>query len=198
MRDPHTPRKRGPATPEGKEKSLANLIQNQEQAQLVEIEQGKRQRVQLDRDTHGVHSSAIELQPQTRAIAEQINAIVAGDSAGFIKPCDRITVNLLATNLRRIQQAEAYLDKVGSLTNKRGAIRPVAELLIKLLREAREFCNVLGLTPAARAKLGADVSNTFNHMSAADTENMKELLDDPELRQAVIDSFRRSYQAPQK
>ena len=42
----------------------------------------------------------------------------------------------------------------------------MAELMVKLLKEARGYCETLGLTPASRAKLGVDVARTFDLAAA--------------------------------
>jgi hypothetical protein len=143
------PISRGPKTPEGQARSLANLVQYRDK---------------MPREYHGVHQVAL-LQPQTRQLADQINAILSGDAGAYIRPADQVTVGLLAVALRRIKQAEEYLDKVGGLTNKQGQVRPVAELLVKLLKEARELCNTLGLTPQARARLGLNVARTSTDLA---------------------------------
>lgn len=192
MRDPHTPRKRGPKTEEGKQRALLNLAQNQETVQLTEIEAGTRQRLYKGREYSGVHTIDIN-QPATRAIAEQIHGILEGDSSAFIKPCDQISVNLLAVCLRRIQQIEAYLDKVGGMTNKKGSVRPIVEYLVKLLREAREYCNSLGLSPTARAKLGADSAAMLGHIRPGEDEAIREALKDPEVSKMAEELFRKTH-----
>lgn len=192
MRDPHTPSKRGPATPEGKAKALMNLAQNQEAAQLQEIAEGKRKRLYSGRDIHGVYLIDIN-QPQTKAIAQQISAILEGDPTGYIKKADQITVNLLAVCLRRIQQIEAYLDKAGGMTNKKGSVRPIVEYLVKLLRESREYCTTLGLSPAARAKLGADSAAMLGYINPGQDEAIKEALKDPEVVKMAEEIFRKTH-----
>jgi hypothetical protein len=97
---------------------------------------------------------------------DTLQGILEGETASFIRPADQIMVGLLAVVLRRIKQCEQYLDKTGSLTNKKGELRPVAELMVKLLKEARGYCETLGLTPASRAKLGVDVARTFDLAAA--------------------------------
>ena len=151
----------GPKTPEGRQRALMNLRPFQQQKQEVEIEAGERERRFSGRDYHGAYEITL-LQPKTRQVAAMLNGILEGEASSYIRPADQVTVGLLAVALRRIQQCEQYLDKVGSLTNAKGQIRPVAELLVRLLKEAREYCQALGLTPAARVKMGLDVARTFD------------------------------------
>lgn len=125
----------GPKTPEGRARALANLKQFQRR-----------------HDQHGVYAIEVE-QPATRALAEQIMDVIEGRD--LFRDSDRYAVGLLAVTLRRIRQAEAYLDERG-IVNARGGVRPVAEYLVRLLREAREYCEALGLTPRSRVKLGLD------------------------------------------
>lgn len=138
-----------------------NLRPFQQQKQEAEIEAGERERRYHGRDNHGVYEITL-LQPQTRQVAAMLNGILEGEASSYIRPADQVTVGLLAVALRRIQQCEQYLDKVGSLTNAKGQLRPVTELLVRLLKEAREYCQALGLTPAARVKMGLDVARTFD------------------------------------
>jgi hypothetical protein len=115
-------------------------------------------------DGHGVYA-ATRVQPATQALAAEILAILDGEGLGHIRPADRVTAELLATTLRRVHQAEAYLDRTG-LVAKGGTVRPLATLLVSLLREARAFCETLGMTPSARAKLGLDTARTFDVAAA--------------------------------
>lgn len=142
----------GPRTPEGRARALANLRQFRQA-----------------HDRHGVY--AIDMaQPATRELADRIIQVLEGQD--LLRPADRVTVNLLAVTLRRIQQAEEFLDRNG-LVNSKGRVRPVAELLVKLLREAREYAAQLGMTPAARARLGLDTARTFD-LAAALAEGARE------------------------
>lgn len=115
-------------------------------------------------DSHGVHAIT-RAQPATMALAAEILTILQGDGLGHIRPADRVTAELLAVCLRRIFQAEAYLDRFG-LTGRRGEVRPVAGLLVQLLREARGYTEALGMTPLARAKLGLDQGRAFDLAAA--------------------------------
>jgi len=164
----------GPRTPEGRARALMNLRPFQLQKQLQEKEEGKRAHLYHGRDRHGVFGINL-LQPQTRELAEQIADILRGDTLAYIRPVDEVAVGLLAVALRRIRQAEAYLDKVGSLTNKKGQIRPVAELLVKLLKEAREYCSALGLTPQSRARLGLNIARAGTDLAELLAETEREV-----------------------
>jgi hypothetical protein len=115
-------------------------------------------------DPHGayaIHST----QPETQALAAEILAVLDGEGLGHIRPADRVAVESLAVLLRRIRQAEAYLDRAG-LVRKSGDVRPVAQLLVRLLGEARAYCETLAMTPLARAKLGLDQGRAFDIAAA--------------------------------
>lgn len=150
-------RRKGPKTEEGKEKALLNLQPFQEEKQQAEIEEGSRKRMFNGREQHGVYT--IELsQPGTRELAQQIQNQLEADGAGWIRKSDTLSIHLLALCLRRIRQADAHLDRVGSLTNQKGEIRPVTDLLIKLIKEAQSLSDKLGLTPQSRVKLGLNTT----------------------------------------
>jgi len=139
----------GPKTPEGRARALMNL-------RPFWPKEGP--------DVPGVGGITL-LQPQTRLLAEQLKAILEGDAATYVRPADEVALGLLAVVLRRVQQCERYLDRVGTLTTARGATRPAAELLLRLIREGRELCNSLGLTPQARARLGLNVARASTDLA---------------------------------
>jgi hypothetical protein len=112
------------------------------------------------REAHGAYSIT-PAQPETAALAERILEVLSGDGLGHVRPADRVAVELLAVALRRLQQVEASLDRAGLLT-RRGQVRPVAGLLVQLLREARAYCEALGMTPLARAKLGLETGRALD------------------------------------
>ncbi len=147
---------RGPRTPQGLAAVTATI-------QRVNAERRNVRRPPAG-DGHGVHAVHAG-QPATQALAAEILAVLQGDGLGHIRTADRVTVELLAVALRRIRQAEQYLDTFG-LVAKGGTVRPVAQLLTSLLREARGYCETLGMTPAARAKLGLDQSRAFDALAA--------------------------------
>lgn len=146
---------RGPRTPEGIARVTATI-------QRVNAERRNVRRA--PHEAHGVHAIA-RAQPATVALAAEILAILQGDGLGHIRPADRVTAELLAVCLRRIYQAESYLDRFG-LTGGRGEVRPVAGLLVQLLREARGYTEALGMTPLARARLGLDQGRAFDLAAA--------------------------------
>lgn len=147
----------GPQTPKGQEKALANLQPFQEEKQLSEIEEGTRKRKFNGRELHGVYT--IELsQPGTRELAQQIQNQLEADGAAWIRQSDTLSIHLLALCLRRIKQADAHIDKVGSLTNQKGEVRPVLDLMVKLIKEAQSLADKLGLTPQSRVKLGLNTT----------------------------------------
>jgi hypothetical protein len=144
----------GPKTPEG----LARV------SQTIQRVNAEGRNIRGPGDPHGVHAISLA-QPETRALAEHIIEILEGEGLGHIRPADRTAVELLAVCLRKIRQAEAYLDRHG-LVGRSGAVRPVAQLLVRLLREARGYCEALGMTPAARARLGLETGKAFDIAAA--------------------------------
>lgn len=148
--------RRGPRTPEGLAAVTATIMRVNTERQNVHRPSAG--------DAHGAHAIT-RTQPATAALAQEILAMLAGDGLGHIRQADRVAVELLAVALRRIHQAEAYLDRFG-LTTKGGAVRPVAQLLTVLLREARGSAEALGMTPTSRAKLGLETARTFDLAAA--------------------------------
>jgi hypothetical protein len=148
--------KRGPRTPEGIARVTTTI-------QRVNAE-GRNVHRAARGDAHGcytVHAA----QPATQALAAEILAVLDGEGLGHIRPADRVAVESLAVLLRRIHQAEAYIDRAG-LVRKSGDVRPVAQLLVRLLAEARAYCETLAMTPLARAKLGLDQGRAFDLAAA--------------------------------
>jgi hypothetical protein len=115
-------------------------------------------------DAHGVYAIHPS-QPPTQALAAELLAILQGEGLHHVRQADRVTVELLAVALRRIRQAEAHLDRYGPV-GKGGALRPVAQWLTRLLAEARGYCETLGMTPLARARLGLDQGRAFDLAAA--------------------------------
>lgn len=130
----------GPKTPEGRARALANLRQNKRH---------------LDRGV-GI-MEILPGQNATKALVQQIVDVMEGDGFSHIRPADKVSVQLLATLLRRIGQAERYLDENG-LVKPNGEVRPAAEYIVRAVREARALADALGLSPAGRARLGLDVA----------------------------------------
>ena len=163
--------RRGPRSPEGIAAVTSTI-------QRVNAERRNVRRAPPER--HGVYAMNLA-QPETQALTQHILDILAGDNLGHIRPSDRVTAELLAITLRRVRQCEAYLDRHG-LTGAKGALRPVAQLLTRLLAEARAFCEALAMTPAARAKLGLDTGRAFSlaQALAAMTQGRDGMPDAPE------------------
>lgn len=125
--------KGGPRTPEGKERAKANLIQFQNPGH----------------GAYGVDAgdAAVEV------LRVDIIARVEEEIGQNLRPADRVTVNLMAIALRRIELLETWLDKKG-MFGKSQELRPALGMLATLLKIAREYAADLGLSPAGRAKLG--------------------------------------------
>jgi hypothetical protein len=148
--------KRGPRTAQGIAKVTATIQRvNAEGRNVHRAPRG---------DEHGVYAIHPS-QPETAALAAEILQILQGEGLHHVRQADRVTAELLAVCLRRIRQAEAYLDRHG-VVGKGGGLRPVAQWLTRLLAEARGYCETLGMTPAARARLGLEVGRAFDLAAA--------------------------------
>jgi len=75
---------------------------------------------------------------------------------GALPPADSHAVELLARELARIREADAYLAEHGVL-DADGVPRPAVELLERAGRNAIELLDRLGLNPRSRAVLGLDL-----------------------------------------
>lgn len=131
-----------PKTPEGKARALQNL-----------------KPFQRRRDSHGAYLIKPD-QPETRAVADAIVAILQGEHIQLTQ-ADEVTVGLLATVLRKVQRLDAYLEARG-LVDRQGRPRSALELYLKLIKQAAELGDRLGLNPSARAKLGIDLGRGFS------------------------------------
>jgi hypothetical protein len=121
--------------------------------------------------THGAYSASSRLanDPRTREIADEIAAV-----APVYEPADTVTFDLLAITLRRIQLANAAVERADA----NGSAAPVAKALRDDLRGwirlARSLAGDLGLTPAARARMGLDVALTRRALSVFDLHGGEE------------------------
>jgi hypothetical protein len=79
------------------------------------------------------------------------------DQDGELPRADRMTVELLALCLARLDSVTTYLTMHGPLDLK-GNVRPAAEYEVKLRREAAGHADALGMSPRSRARLGLDLT----------------------------------------
>jgi hypothetical protein len=83
------------------------------------------------------------------------------DASGDLSRHDTVPVALLAEVLCRLEDVNSFLSARGYLDDK-GQVRPAAELAGRMRREASDYLDALGMTPKSRAKLGLDLSRTFD------------------------------------
>lgn len=154
------PGRGGPKTPEGKERALANLRPRNKQ-----------------RDYHGVYSIT-EATPEVQQLSQQIRQLLGGDTLSHLRQADEVSIQLAATALRKVQQCEVYLESHG-LADTEGRLRAVAELEVKFMNTAMMLLDRLGLSPAARAKLGLHQAQAVTLAEAlAQLEPEKEVTSD--------------------
>ena len=75
---------------------------------------------------------------------------------------------VLARKLARLKMVSEHLDSDGYF-NKRGNARPSVKLELELLRSVEKSLEVLGLTPAAAAKLGVNLARSHSLADELDT-----------------------------
>jgi hypothetical protein len=99
---------------------------------------------------HGAYA-VVKLGPRVETLAELIRDLVGP----LYRDSDELAVRTLALTLARIEAAATALEEAtgGELTSLEGHMRG-------WVNTQRRLLNDLGLTPAARAKLGLDVART--------------------------------------
>ncbi len=120
--------------------SLANLKQNKEPG-------------------HGIYRITVG-QAETQELAGRIMAVLEGD-ANVIKPADAASCSVLAVLLRRIHQADQYLDAEG-IVGPKGEVRPLLPVLVSMANTSLRYLEALGATPQARAKLGVNTGRALD------------------------------------
>jgi hypothetical protein len=103
--------------------------------------------------THGAFSERL-VGPIAEEILEAVDELCTGLPAaepGFV--AERA---VLARKLARLSMVSRHLDSNGYM-NQRGNPRPSVKLELELLRSVEKSLEVLGLTPAAAAKLGVNL-----------------------------------------
>lgn len=111
------------------------------------------------------------LEAKTLAIFEALAADAPlRDGAGGLPAHDAAQVALLAECLCRLEDVAANIRDFGIFEPKRskrkGQIRPAVDLEARLRREAAGYLAELGMTPKARASLGADLARTVDLATA--------------------------------
>jgi hypothetical protein len=100
--------------------------------------------------THGMFSQ-LTLGPRADELASWLGEIVPA-AAGTDEPAIRMAAQVFA----QVEAGARYVAEHGWY-DEAGEPRGVMRALPTLQAEARRWCEVLGLTPAARAKLGLDL-----------------------------------------
>lgn len=109
--------------------------------------------------------SEIVLAPLVEEMKKEILQLMAGEGLSHIKPVDQIIVANLARCLARLQRFDAYLEERGDIMEK-DRINPVLKVYFTALESARRYCEALGLTPISRARLGIDLSKSWDFARA--------------------------------
>lgn len=96
---------------------------------------------------------------------------------GQVPRADAVALRLLAECLCRIESVSDYLSRRG-WQDEDGEVRPAVDLERRLRAEALDLLRELGLTPAARAKLGVDLVRAAGAVEeAAEARVARERLD---------------------
>ncbi|MEK6271614.1 MAG: hypothetical protein AABM42_03080 [Actinomycetota bacterium] len=135
---------------------------------------------------HGGYARVVgdRLDAKVRELVEAIGEdLPLRDAEGDPPAADAAAVQLLVECLVRLQDVRGWLTDFGWRDEETGAPRQdVIELERRLRREAWDYLNGLGLTPAGRARLGLDLART-----AAAIDPVAALSEpDPELRRALL------------
>jgi len=100
---------------------------------------------------HGVHSQ-LALAPRAAELAEWLRATVPAAAE-----TDEPALQAAAMVFAQVEAGNEYVAKHGWF-DSRGKPRPLMKVLPTLQAEARRWCESLGLTPAARMRLGLDAA----------------------------------------
>ena len=106
------------------------------------------------------------------------------DPDGALPRHDAAAVRLLAECLCRLESVTDYLDRRGWETDD-GELRPAIDLERRLRGEALDLMRELGLTPAARSKLGVDLTRAA--ASAEEVESARAARERLDRRAAELD-----------
>jgi hypothetical protein len=99
-----------------------------------------------------------DLEAKEREVFEALNAdLPLRESDGSVPAADQVVVRLLAEALVRLARVHDFVNE-RDIEDKKGRLRPAAELEVRLRSQALDLCRELGLTPAARARLGLDLT----------------------------------------
>lgn len=126
--------------------------------------------------SHGAFSDRL-VGPIAEEILEAVDQLCAGLPAAEQGSAAERAV--LARKPARLSMVSRHLDSNGYM-NQRGNPRPSVKLELELLRSVEKSLEVLGLTPAAAAKLGVDLVRS--HSLADELEMAREARKRAEVR----------------
>lgn len=101
---------------------------------------------------HGAYSGR-ELVPITAEKTTMIRGLLSGTMTA-IGPTDEVAVELLARNLAKIEVIDRWLQVHGLFAAEEGTPWPILRIYWQAVSAAARMCEALGLTPAARVRLG--------------------------------------------
>ena len=136
--------------PERRERQLQNLVPGHAAAGL-----GNRRAVQ-----HGAYATLApdRVDEKVREIFDALATVApVRESDGGLPPADVAAVRQLADTLLRIETIGEYLSRKG-WEGEDGKPRPILEFEARLRAHSLELMRELGMTPAARARLGLDIT----------------------------------------
>lgn len=113
--------------------------------------------------THGGEAQ----HPKRQAVLERqiTDALPVREPDGSAPKADKIAVALLALTVARLESCARYVTTHGQFT-KTGKVHPAVAVEEKLTVRARELAGELGLTPAARSRIGLTLKQT-EHLDLA-------------------------------
>jgi phage terminase small subunit len=132
---------------------------------------------------------------QMEAKAREVFEALAGDAplrdtGGGLPAADTLAVRMLAECLVRLDRVAADVRDHGWKDERTGDQRPVIELETRLRAEALTWARELGMTPAARVRLGLDLAQISP--TAAVSERDHEFASDPGVQAAARELVRRA------
>ena len=108
---------------------------------------------------HGAYSK-FQLNTLTDDKIKEIREILAGERLA-IGPSDAMFIKVLGRLLAQMELIDRYLAQYGIFEDEgRGLTRPILQHYLNLCKQASKMMEQMGMTPAARYKLGRDAMQT--------------------------------------
>jgi hypothetical protein len=123
---------------------------------------------------HGGYGAIAEkrLDTKAREVFDALASDAPVQERGHLPRHDHVVVRQLATALCRIENIETYLAEHG-WKSEEGDPRPVLEYERKLHQLVLAYLEQLGMTPAARAKLGIDMVRGRDALAEMEAEDRR-------------------------